>query len=179
MTRREFVLHGHFREWGNFSWNLHEGGAQYVPSWHIVGHSIGIGTEASLTARPSAKITAARSMGKLRNYLRVYRRRWHLTQGELAFLLGYEAESFISRLERDERAITLAVASACHALFRVELRELFPTLMEGLQENLVARIQELSDRLMQSEPTRKTRAKLELLQETLARLGAASEQQEV
>lgn len=118
-------------------------------------------------------------MGKLRNYLRTYRRQWHLTQEELAFLLDYQAESFISRLERDERAITLAVASACQALFGVELRELFPALMESLQESLVARMQELSDRLMQSEPTRKTLAKLELLQEALSRLGAASEQQEV
>ncbi len=118
-------------------------------------------------------------MGKLRNYLRVYRRRWYLTQEELAFLLGYQNESFISRLERDERVITMAVASGCQALFGVELWELFPALMEGLQESLIARMQELSDRLMQSEPSRKTLAKLELLQEALARLAESSEQQEV
>ena len=118
-------------------------------------------------------------MGKLRNYLRVYRRRWYLTQEELAFLLDYEAESFISRLERDERAVTLAVASTCQALFGVELRELFPALMEGLQDSLIARMQELSDRLMQSEPTRKTLAKLDLLQEALARLTESSEQPQV
>jgi transcriptional regulator with XRE-family HTH domain len=118
-------------------------------------------------------------MGKLRNYLRVYRRRWYLTQEELAFLLDYEAESFISRLERDERAVTLAVASACQALFGVELRELFPALIDGLQESLIARMQELSDRLQQSEPTQKTVSKLELLQEAIARLTASPEQQEV
>jgi transcriptional regulator with XRE-family HTH domain len=118
-------------------------------------------------------------MDKLRNYLRVYRRRWYLTQEELAFLLGYEAESFVSRLERDERAITLAAASACQALFGVELRELFPVPMDGLQESLVARMQELSDRLQQSEPTQKTVSKLELLQEALARLAESPERQEV
>jgi len=118
-------------------------------------------------------------MAKLRNYLRVYRRRWYLTQGELAFLLDYEAESFISRLERDERAITLAAASACHALFGAELQELFPALMEGLEEGLVARMQELNARLLQSEPTQKTASKLEMLQEAMARLSAPAEKQEV
>jgi transcriptional regulator with XRE-family HTH domain len=118
-------------------------------------------------------------MGNLRNYLRVYRRRWYLTQEELALLLGYDAESFISRLERDERAITLAVASACQALFGVELRELFPGVAEGLQENLMVRMQELTDRLVQSERTQKTASKLELLQEALARLAESPEQQEV
>jgi transcriptional regulator with XRE-family HTH domain len=150
-----------------------------VPSWHIVEYSIGIDTEASLTARTVSEITAARSMVKLRNYLRVYRRQWYLTQEELAFLLGYEAESFISRLERDERAITLAVASACQALFGVKLGELFPAPMEGVQKSLVVRMQELSDRLQQSEPTPKTVSKLELLQEALARLAESPERQEV
>jgi transcriptional regulator with XRE-family HTH domain len=118
-------------------------------------------------------------MAKLRNYLRVYRRRWYLTQGELALLLGYDAESFISRLERDERAITLAAASACEALFGVELRELFPGVAEGLQETLVARMQELRDRLQQGEPTQKTVSKLELLHEAMARLAGVPEQLEV
>jgi transcriptional regulator with XRE-family HTH domain len=118
-------------------------------------------------------------MGKLRNYLRVYRRQRYLTQEELAFLLGYENESFISRLERDERVITMAVASGCQALFGVELWELFPALMEGLQENLAVRMQELSGRLQQSEPTQKTVSKLELLQEAIARLAESPEQQEV
>ena len=39
-------------------------------------------------------------MRALRNYLRVYRRRWLLTQEELAFLFGYDAESIISRFGR-------------------------------------------------------------------------------
>jgi hypothetical protein len=32
---------------------------EYLPSWHIVGHSIGIGAEAPLTARPSAILDGA------------------------------------------------------------------------------------------------------------------------
>jgi transcriptional regulator with XRE-family HTH domain len=118
-------------------------------------------------------------MAKLRNYLRVYRRRWYLTQEELAFLLGYEGQPIIARLEREERAITLAVAAACQTIFGVEPRELFPTLLELREQSVVDRMHELHDRLVQSEPTRKTLAKLELLQEALARLEESPEVQEV
>jgi transcriptional regulator with XRE-family HTH domain len=118
-------------------------------------------------------------MGRLRNYLRTYRRTWHLTQEELALLLGYEAVSIISRLEHDERAITLAVGVACEAIFDIEIRELFPGLIQDMEARVIARMHELRDRLMQSEPTQKTLAKLELLQEALTRLAIAPEQQEV
>ena len=37
--------------------------------------------------------------------------RWHLTQEELTFLFGYDAELIISRFEREERTITLTVAA--------------------------------------------------------------------
>jgi transcriptional regulator with XRE-family HTH domain len=126
-----------------------------------------------------SKLAAARSMRGLRNYLRVYRRRWHLTQEELAFLFGYDAESIISRLEREERTITLAVATACHTIFGVEPRELFPALIGSVEEKLVQRMYELRERLLESKPSQKTLAKLQLLQEALGRVTAASEQQGV
>lgn len=118
-------------------------------------------------------------MAKLRNYLRVYRRRWYLTQEELAFLLDYEAESFISRLERDERAITLAVVIGCQSIFGTEPRELFPALIDCVEETVIQRMHELRDRLAQRKQTQRTLAKLELLQEAIARLAASPEQQEV
>jgi transcriptional regulator with XRE-family HTH domain len=118
-------------------------------------------------------------MGKLRNYLRTYRRRWHLTQEELAFLIGYEAESIISRFEREERTITLAVASACQTIFGVEPKELFPALVESVDEAVVQRMHELRERLVQSKVSQKTLAKLELLQEALGRIAAGPEQREV
>lgn len=108
-------------------------------------------------------------MGKLGNYLRTYRRRGLLTQAELAFLIGYNTESIISRLERSERTITLAVAFACQTIFGVEPTELFPTALESAEKSVLARIRQLHDRLMQSNPTQKTLAKLELLQNALDR----------
>jgi transcriptional regulator with XRE-family HTH domain len=118
-------------------------------------------------------------MGELRNYLRVYRRRWHLTQEELAFLFGYEAESIISRFEHEERMITLAVATACQTIFGVEPRELFPALFASVEQGVVERMCELRDRLTGSELTQKTLVKLELLQEALRRIEGASERQGV
>jgi transcriptional regulator with XRE-family HTH domain len=113
----------------------------------------------------------------IRNYLRVYRRRWHLTQEELAFLFGYDAESIISRFEREERTITLAVATACQMLFGVEPKELFPALFDSVEQGVVQRMYELRERLANGEPSRMTLAKLQLLQEALGRIAAGSGQQ--
>jgi transcriptional regulator with XRE-family HTH domain len=118
-------------------------------------------------------------MRTLRNYLRVYRRRWHLTQEELAFLFGYEDESIISRFENEERTITLAVAIACQTIFGVEPSEVFPVLFASLEQSVVQRMYELRDQLAQSELTQRTLVKLELLQEALRRIEGASEQQKV
>ena len=118
-------------------------------------------------------------MGKLGNYLRAYRRRWYLTQEELAFLLGYEGHPNIGRLEREERAITLAVAAACQTIFGVEPREMFPGFFESIEKKVIYRMHQLRDRLLQSKPTQRTLAKLELLQEALSRFTGLSEQPEV
>lgn len=118
-------------------------------------------------------------MHALRNYLRVYRRRSHLTQEELAFLFGYETESIVSRFESEERAITLAVAIACQTIFGVEPRELFPALYASLEQSVSQRMYELRDRLAQSGITQRTLAKLDLLQEALSRIESASERQEI
>lgn len=116
-------------------------------------------------------------MPTLRNYLRVYRRRWHLTQEELAFLFGYDAESVVSRFESEERTVTLAVASACQTIFGVDPKEVFPALFTGVEQSVVQRMYELRDRLAQSELTQRTLAKLDLLQEALRRVEGTSEQQ--
>jgi transcriptional regulator with XRE-family HTH domain len=115
-------------------------------------------------------------MGKLGNYLRAHRRRWHLTQDELAFLIGYEAASIISRLERDERTITLAVASASYTIFGIEPRELFPAMLENVEKGVIQRMHQLRERLRQRKPTQKTVAKLELLRVALNRMTAIAEE---
>lgn len=109
--------------------------------------------------------------------MRFYRRRWQLTQEELAFLFGYSDQSIVARFEQDERAITLAVAHGCELIFGVEPKEIFPTLFESVEESLVNRLHDLYERLSQAEPTQRTLAKLELLQSALKRLTATAEQE--
>jgi transcriptional regulator with XRE-family HTH domain len=118
-------------------------------------------------------------MGRLRNYLRTYRRQWHLTQEELAFLFGYLDQSIITRLEQEERAVTLAVAHATELLFGVGPSEVFPALFESIEADALTRMRELRDRLLQSEPTQRTLAKLELLEQALGRMTASADQQQV
>jgi len=108
-------------------------------------------------------------MAKLGNYLRARRRQCHLTQGELAFLFGYENGSIVSRFEREERSIPVAVWFASELIFGSEPRELFPAFSESVEEGVVTRMHELRGRLLQVKPTQRTRAKLEVLQQALAR----------
>lgn len=116
-------------------------------------------------------------MGNIGNYLRFYRRRWHLTQEELAFLLGYEEQSFIARLEQQEREATLTVVYACELIFGVKPTEVFPALFESIEERLLARIYELQERLIGSTPSQKTLANLELLHEAIGRIAGSYEQE--
>ena len=109
------------------------------------------------------------------NYLRMYRRRWHLTQQELAFLLGYADQSIITRLEQEERAVTLAAAYACKLIFGVEPEKIFSALLSDLEDRVLNRIQTLRNRLLQEDPTQITLYKVELLREVIVRLSAIPE----
>ena len=115
---------------------------------------------------------------RLGNYLRLHRRRSALTQGELAYLLGYRTESIVSRLEKQERRITLAIAFAYHLIFGAEPKEIFPALFEQVEEGVVRRMYELYERLKQSGPSQKTSLKLRLLQEALTRTTGGSPQKQ-
>lgn len=118
-------------------------------------------------------------MVKSGNYLRARRRQWQLTQRELAFLFGYTDRSIVSRLERHERTITLAVARTCELLFGCEPKDIFPALFEQVEASLMTRLHELHGKLAQSAPTARTVAKLKLLEQALARSTASSQPQDV
>jgi DNA-binding XRE family transcriptional regulator len=105
---------------------------------------------------------------KFKNYLRAQRRRWGLTQGELAYLLGYRYPSAIWRIERDGREPTLSIAFACHILFDTPVAQLFPGLVTDIEGAILRRAYKLYDRL-QGNPSRTTKAKLDLLEQVLKR----------
>jgi transcriptional regulator with XRE-family HTH domain len=107
-------------------------------------------------------------LSKLPSYLRYHRRRWGLTQRELAYLLGLKSGSAISRIERNVIRPSLAIALACQVLFDAPLLELFPGTFSVIEGALVERAEELSDRLQRS-VERATEAKSELIAKILAR----------
>lgn len=114
------------------------------------------------------------TVGKLGNYLRARRRQWHLSQKELAFLLGYKHESIISRLERHERRVTFGTSRACSIIFGSGTEDIFPALSKEHDDRLLQRIQELRATLEQRGSSKRIEAKLQLLQAAIARLAEAA-----
>ena len=105
---------------------------------------------------------------KYRCYLRPYRRRWGLTQKELATLVGMRAASVISRIERGDRSPSLAMVVACQILFGVSVVEIFPALYDGLEEEVVTRSYALYDEL-QGISSRVNTSKLDFFEQVFAR----------
>ncbi len=107
---------------------------------------------------------------KLDCYLRPYRRRWGLTQKELAYLFGSKS-STVSRVEHQKRQPSLTVAFACQIIFGTAPIELFPGLFAEIEEDVIARAYDLHERL-QGNPSKAARIKLDFLEEVFARVKA-------
>ena len=106
---------------------------------------------------------------RLISYLRPLRRRWGLTQAELAFLIGAKTGGVVSRIEAVKRFPTLAATFACELIFDTPPVELFPDLFAQVEKSLLARTNELYVAL-QGNSLRTTADKLDFLEEVLARL---------
>jgi transcriptional regulator with XRE-family HTH domain len=107
---------------------------------------------------------------RLNSYLRTFRRRSGFTQKELAFLIGLESRTNVSRLERSVRRPTTDALIICVFVFGASHFQLFPGLVCELQDAVLERANELYERL-QGNPSRTTRAKLDFLEELLAKEG--------
>jgi transcriptional regulator with XRE-family HTH domain len=106
---------------------------------------------------------------RLKSYLRPFRRRHGLTQRELAFLIGAKGGTVVSRIERLKRSPSFAWICACALVFGTRALDLFPGLFLEIRESLRHRANELYEEL-QGNPSKTTRAKLDFLEEVLARL---------
>src|SRR5262245_18771659 len=102
------------------------------------------------------------------NYLRSYRLRWGLSQGELALLLGWDRAEIISRVQKKKRASSLRLVIACFVLFGAAAAELFPDLASGIEADVMARVWDMYERI-QGNPSPKTKTQIALLEETIAR----------
>ena len=102
------------------------------------------------------------------SYLRPLRRRWGLTQRELAFLLGAKTHSQISQIEALKSYPSLANAMACAIIFDTPPFELFPELYAKVHRGVLSRADELYLDL-QGNSSQVTRTKLDFLEEVLSR----------
>jgi transcriptional regulator with XRE-family HTH domain len=102
------------------------------------------------------------------NYLRSYRLRWGLSQGELANLLGWTGAEVVSRIEKKQRPPTLKLVIACFILFGAPAAELFPDISASIDTDVMARVWEMYEKI-QGNPSRKTKVKIELLEGAIRR----------
>jgi transcriptional regulator with XRE-family HTH domain len=98
---------------------------------------------------------------KLPNYVRTYRKRAGLSQDELAFLLGCEGGTKVSRYERFARHPSLETVLACEAIFGVQVRDLFAGVFEKVEEQIKRRARILLKRLEKAQPGQATTHKLQ------------------
>lgn len=89
---------------------------------------------------------------QLHNYIRSHRKRAGLTQKELAFLLGCNHASMVSRYERFRVAPELPAALACQVVFRVPTAELFSGIYTTVEQQVIRRATLLSQSLSDTEP---------------------------
>ena len=101
-------------------------------------------------------------------YLRTHRRRWGLTQKELAQLIGLESGTHVSRLEHGKRQPTFRVVASCLVVFGVKAAELFPSVVKEVEDEVVRRAYELYLDL-QGDPSPTTKTKLNFLEALRAR----------
>src|SRR3989442_866869 len=103
----------------------------------------------------------------LPNYIRTCRKRVHLTQGEVAFLLGSKNTAGVCRHERFRQNPNLANLLAYEMLFRTPVRSLFSDAQRSVELKLQDRIRLLVQKLGKDKTSRVRARKLQLLNSLL------------
>ena len=89
---------------------------------------------------------------RLPNYLKAHRKHSGLSQDEVAFLLGAENGSLLSRYEKRRRLPPLETALACEAIFGVPVAELFAGVREDIRKDIDKRRAALKTKLEAETP---------------------------
>lgn len=84
--------------------------------------------------------------------MRVLRRRMGLSQSELAYILGYDSDSQVSRIENGSRNPTLAEVLVIELVFGVPAVAVFPEIRHAVGAGLRNRLKWLTANLSQSDP---------------------------
>jgi transcriptional regulator with XRE-family HTH domain len=106
---------------------------------------------------------------RLANYLLTYRKHAGLSQDEVAFLLGGESGTKISRYEQSVRLPTLETALAYEAILGIPTRELFAGIFAKVERSSLERAEALAGKLSTSKNGRMTKRKLTSLERIASR----------
>ena len=82
--------------------------------------------------------------------------------------MGWKSTEVISRIEKKQRLPTLKFIIACFILFGATAAELFPDISAGIEAEVIASVWELYERI-QGDPSKKTKAKIQLLERAIER----------
>ena len=103
--------------------------------------------------------------------LRKFRKSAHLTQREVATLVGYASQRAYSDMELGLKRPALSTALACCVLFKASLHELFPGLAEFVERDVLARARKLQ---VQLEATLNRESAASHIADIIKRLGEIS-----
>jgi transcriptional regulator with XRE-family HTH domain len=112
---------------------------------------------------------------KLQNYLRTYRKRSGLSQDEVAFLLGCQTGTKVSRYERHSRKPSLETLFAYEVMFGAPARELFAGAYQKVEKRIFNRAQLLTRKLNRATPTPMATRKLQILEAITSGSGTRSD----
>ncbi len=101
---------------------------------------------------------------KLTNYLRTFRKRSHLSQDEVAFLLGGGSGCKVSRYERFTRVPNLQTAMAFEVVYGIPIKELFAGIFQKVEGQTLRRARLLASRLTKNDPSRLRVIRLKILE---------------
>ena len=118
------------------------------------------------------------SKRRFHNYISAQRRRWGLTQKELAFLLGYKSASIVSRLERQKHRPVYRISRSLTIIFGVTPMELFPALSDDIEQSVVDRIRALHEKV-KDDQSQTTKEKRELLKDAIERAERRAKSEDV
>ena len=108
---------------------------------------------------------------KLQNYLRTYRKRNGLSQDEMAFLLGCQSGTKVSRYERSGRKPSIETLFAYELVFGAPSRELFAGVYQKVEKKTLNRAQLLTRKLSRATPTPMATRKLTILKAIISGSG--------
>ena len=112
-------------------------------------------------------------MVKLKNYLRMCRKRIGLSQEEVAYLLGSDnSATQVLNYEKSQHLPCLKTLLAFEAIFGVPANELFAGVLQQVEKEIKPRVQLLVQKLEKEEQDRKTKYKLAMLKELACESGA-------